>query len=114
MTTDEYKQDLLKRNQEVATSLTFLSQLVIVTVWEVRQMNQLHNFREDFLDEIELALVEVRRAQPDTRAVFRSQSVPLEKLISEFGDVLEEEILTVPRYQMMSSVIVIQKGRAPG
>eukprot|EP00800_Vazella_pourtalesii_P007737 TRINITY_DN2057_c1_g1_i2.p1 TRINITY_DN2057_c1_g1~~TRINITY_DN2057_c1_g1_i2.p1 ORF type:complete len:402 (+),score=49.70 TRINITY_DN2057_c1_g1_i2:124-1329(+) len=78
------------------------------------QMNQLHNFREDFLDEIELALVEVRRAQPDTRAVFRSQPIPLEKLISELGEVFEEEILTVPRYQTMSSVIVIQNGRAPG
>ena len=40
------------------------------------QMNQIHNLREDFLDEIELALVEVRRAQPDTRAVFRSNPYP--------------------------------------
>ena len=56
------------------------------------QRNDLREIQEKMLDFIELDLAEVRTLQPDTRIVFRSQSAPLEQLIAELGEVLEEEV----------------------
>ena len=39
---------------------------------------------------IEQKLAEVRAPQPDARIVFRIESVPLEQLIADLGEVLEE------------------------
>ena len=61
------------------------------------------------LTEIDLKLAEVRIPQPDTRVVFRSQSLPLEQLIAELGEVFEEEVSAVPNYKSMKPVVTIGK-----
>ena len=75
------------------------------------QMNE----QELILAVIEQKLEEVRAPQPDTRIVFRSESVSLEQLIADLGEVLEEEVPLVPNYQTMRPVVAVAKiGRAPG
>ena len=79
------------------------------------QMNELRESQEQILAVIEQKLAEVRAPQPDTRIVFRSQCVPLEQLIAELGEVLEEEVPLVPNYQTMRPVVDVGKrGTAPG
>ena len=47
--------------------------------------------------------------------MFRSQSAPLEQLISELGVVREEEVITIPNYLNMRPVVTAVKiGKAPG
>ena len=47
--------------------------------------------------------------------MFRSESVPLEQLIADLGEVLEEEVPLVPNYQTMRPVVAVGKfGKAPG
>ena len=88
-------------------------------------MNDLRESQELILAVIEQKLAEVRAPQPDTRIVFRSESVPLEQLIADLGEVLEGEVLVkevleeevplVPNYQTMRLVVAVGKcGRAPG
>ena len=62
------------------------------------QMNKFHEFKQQMLAGIEQKLAEVRKPQPDTRVVFRIQSAPLEQLIAELGEVLEEEVTIIPNY----------------
>ena len=79
------------------------------------QMNKFQELQQQILAGIEHKLAEVRKPQPDTRVVFRSQSAPLEQLITELGEVLEEEVTTIPNYLNMRPVVtVVKKGRAPG
>ena len=79
------------------------------------QMNLLNELRKQMLADIEQKLAEVRAPQPDTRFVFRSQSVPLEQLIADLGEVLEEEVPLVPNYLTMRRVVAVGKrGTAPG
>ena len=79
------------------------------------QRNDLREEQEKMLDFIELELAEVRTLQPDTRIVFRSQSAPLEQLIAELGEVLEEEVSLVPSYRTIRAVVAVGKeGIAPG
>ena len=79
------------------------------------QMNNLRESQELILAVIEQKLAEVRAPQPDTRIVFRSESVPLEQLIADLGEVLEEEVPLVPNYLTMRPVVAVGKrGRAPG
>ena len=79
------------------------------------QMNLLNELRKQMLADIEQKLAEVRAPQPDTRIVFRSQSVPLEQLIADLGEVLEEEVPLVPNYLTMRPVVAVGKrGTAPG
>ena len=64
---------------------------------------------------IEQKLAEVRAPQPDTRIVFPIESVPLEQLIADLGELLEEEVTLVPNYQTMRPVVNVgKKGTAPG
>ena len=75
------------------------------------QMNE----QELILAVIEQKLEEVRAPQPDTRIVFRSESVSLEQLIADLGEVLEEEVPLVPNYLTMRPVVAVgKKGTAPG
>ena len=61
--------------------------------------------------QIEQKLAEVRAPQHDTRIVFRSESVPLERLMADLGEVLEN----VPNYQTMRPVVAVGKrGKTPG
>ena len=47
--------------------------------------------------------------------MFRSQSVPLEQLLSELGEVLEEEERLVPNYLTMNpDVAFLRYEKAPG
>ena len=79
------------------------------------QSNDLHESQELILAVIEQKLVEVRAPQPDTRIVFRSESVPLEQLIADLGEVLEEEVPLIPNYLTMRPVVTVEKlGTAPG
>ena len=79
------------------------------------QMNDLRGSQELILAVIEQKLAEVRAPQPDTRIVFRSESVPLEQLITDLGEVLEEEVPLVPNYLTMRPVVAVGKwGTAPG
>ena len=79
------------------------------------QMNELRESQEQILAVIEQKLAEVRAPQPVTRFVFRSQCVPLEQLIAELGEVLEEEVPLVSNYQTMRPVVAVGKeGKAPG
>ena len=79
------------------------------------QMNKFQELQQQMLAGIEQKLAEVRKPQPDTRVVFRSQSAPLEQLIAELGEVLEEEVMTIPNYLNMRPVVtVVKQGKAPG
>ena len=91
------------------------------------RMNQNLQFQQKRLTDIDLELAKIRTPHPDTRVVFRCQSVSLEKLISELGEVLEEEVITVPDYQETKPVVTVpdyqamrpvvavgRKGKAPG
>ena len=71
------------------------------------QMNDLGEVQELMLAVIEQKLAEVRAHQPDTRIVFRIVSVPLEQLIADLGEVLEEEVPLVPNYQTMRLVVAV-------
>ena len=71
------------------------------------RMNPNHYFQKDILSDIDLQLAEIRTPQPDTRVVFRSQFVSLYKLITELGEVLEEEIPAVPDYSGSKPVITV-------
>ena len=79
------------------------------------QMNIFHDLQQQMLADIEQKLAEVRKPHPETRVVFRSQSAPLEQLITVLGEILEEEVMIVPNYQNMIPVVTVgKKGRAPG
>ena len=79
------------------------------------QMNELRETQERILAEIEQTLAEVRVPQPETRAVFRGNCGHLEQVIAGVGEVVEEEVPVVPRYeQMIPIVAVAKKGHAPG
>ena len=77
-------------------------------------MNQNQDFHHEFLAKIDLKLAHVKIPQPETRVVFRSQSISLEQLIANLG---EEEVPTgtVPKYQIMRPFVAVGKLRkAPG
>ena len=79
------------------------------------QQNVHRELQGKVLADIDFVLTEVRTPRPDKRAVFRSQSVPVEQLIAELGEVLEEEVPLVPNYQAMRPVVAVgKKGKAPG
>ena len=79
------------------------------------QMNELRETQERILAEIEQTLAEVRVPQPETRAVFRGNCGHLEQVIAGVGEVVEEEVPVIPRYEEMRSIVAVGKGgRAPG
>ena len=79
------------------------------------QMNKFRELQQQILDGIEQKLADLRKPQPDARVVFRSQTAPLEQLIAGLGEVLEEEVMTVPDYLTMRPVVAVcEKGKAPG
>ena len=79
------------------------------------QMNELRELQERLLIEIEQKLAEVRVPQPETRAVFRGNCGQLEQVIAGVGEVVEEEVPVVPRYEEMRPIVAVgKKGQAPG
>ena len=79
------------------------------------QMNELRELQERLLVEIEQMLAEVRVPQAETRVVFRSNCGHLEQVIASVGEVVEEEVPVVPRYEEMRPIVSVgKKGQAPG
>ena len=79
------------------------------------QMNELRETQERILAEIEQTLAEVRVPQPETRAVFRGNCRHLEQVIEGVGEVVEGDVLVVPRYHEMKPIVAVgKKGQAPG
>ena len=79
------------------------------------QMNELRETQLEILEKIEQKLAEVRVPQPETRAVFRGNCGHLEQVIAGVGEVVEEEVPVVPRYEDMRPIVAVGKeGQAPG
>ena len=79
------------------------------------QMNELRETQLEILAKIEQKLAEVRVPQPETRVVFRSNCGHLEQVIAGVGEVVEEEVPVVPRYEEMRPIVSVgKKGQAPG
>ena len=84
------------------------------------KMNELNKLQNLLLAEIEVELDKAREPLPETRIVFKRDYLPLELLIAELGEVLEEdeledEMLLVPNYLTMEPVVAVAKfGIAPG
>ena len=78
------------------------------------QLNELNELQNRVSAEIEVELEKAGEPLPETRIVFKRDCLPLEQLIAELGEVLEEEVL-VPNYQTMRPVVAVGKeGTAPG
>ena len=78
-------------------------------------MNQLRETQERILAEIEQKLAEVRVPQPETHVVFQGNCGHLEQLIAGVGELVEEEVSVVPRYEDMRPIVSVGKqGLAPG
>ena len=79
------------------------------------QMNELRETQLEILTKIEQKLAEVRVPQPETRVVFRGNCGHLEQVIAGVGEVVEEEVPVVPRYEEMRPIVAVGKrGQAPG
>ena len=77
--------------------------------------NELRDLQERMLADIEEKLAEVRLPHPETHLVFQGECEQLEQLILNVGDVLEEEVAVIPRYQEMRKVVEVGKyGKNPG
>ena len=78
-------------------------------------MNELRGTQERILAEIEQKLAEVRVPQPETHVVFRGNCGHLEQLIAGVGELVEEAVPVVPRYEDMRPIVAVGKrGPAPG
>ena len=69
------------------------------------RMNLLHETRVYLLAELEQKLEEVRAPLPDTRVKFLSDTARLEREIAGVGEIIEEEVPVLPRYDQMSCVV---------
>ena len=79
------------------------------------QMNELRELQERMLYEIEQTLAEVRVPQRETHVVFRGNCGHLEQVIAGVGELVEEEVPVVPRYEEMRPIVAVGKeGQAPG
>ena len=79
------------------------------------QMNELRETQLEILAKIEQKLAEVRVSQPETRVVFRGNCGHMEQVIAGVGEVVEEEVPVVPRYEEMRPIVAVGKeGQAPG
>ena len=79
------------------------------------RMNLLRETQSKILAELEQKLEEVRAPLPDTLVKFLSDTARLEREIAGVGEIIEEEVPVVPRYDQMSCVVAVGKqGMAPG
>ena len=79
------------------------------------RMNLLRETQSKILAELEQKLEEVRAPLPDTRVKFLSDTIRLEREIAGVGEIIEEEVPVVPRYDRMRCLVAVgKKGRAPG
>ena len=93
-------------------------QQLLATKGEIERLmkeNILQETQELLLREVERKLEEVRTPLPETRVVFRGEYGPLEQLMATLGEVREEEMPPVPRYEAMRPIVAVGKrGQAPG
>ena len=76
------------------------------------RMNLLRETQLEILAKLEQKLEEVRAPLPDTRVKFLSDTIRLEREIAGVGEIIEEEVPVVPRYDRMRCVAAIgKKGR---
>ena len=79
------------------------------------QMNLLRDTQLKILAELEQKLEEVRAPLPDTCVKFLSDTIRLEKEIAGVGEIIEEEVLVVTRFDRMRCVVAVgKKGNAAG
>ena len=90
--------------------------LALKTETEQRiRMNLLRETQLEILAKLEQKLEEVRAPLPDTLVKFLSDIARLEREIAGVGEIIEEEVSVVPRYDQMSCVVAVGKhGKAPG
>ena len=69
----------------------------------------------EVLAKLELKLEEVRAPLPDICVEFVGDTIHLERAIAGVGEIIEEEVPVVPRYDRMRCVVAVgKKGIAPG
>ena len=71
--------------------------------------NFLKETQERILKELEDKLAEVRLHQPETSLKFQGDSGHVEELILGLGEIIEEEVPAVPRYQDMKVTVAVGK-----
>ena len=77
--------------------------------------NILQETQQLILREVERKLEEVSTPLPETRVVFRGEYGHLEQLIAALGEIREQEVPAVPRYEAMRPILAVgKKGKAPG
>ena len=77
--------------------------------------NILQEVQERMLLELDQKLEELRTPFPQTRVVFRGEYGQLEQLIAALGEIREEEVTAVPKYETMIPIVAVgKKGRALG
>ena len=107
----EEKREKLKRNEQSEQQLLALK---VDTERNLKE-NFLKETQERILKELEDKLAEVRLHQPETRLKFQRDSGHVEQLILGLGEIIEEELLVVPRYQDMKVTVAVgKKGMGDG
>ena len=77
--------------------------------------NNLRETQEILLREVERKLEEVRTPVLETRVAFRGECRQVEQLIAALGEIREERVPAVPRYEAMRPIVAAGKrGKAPG
>ena len=71
------------------------------------RMNLLRETQSKILAELEQKLEEVRAPLPDTRVKFLSDTERLEREIAGVGEIIEEEVPAVPRYDQMRCKVAV-------
>ena len=91
---------------------------LLATKGEIERLmkeNILQETQELLLREVERKLEEVRTPLSEIRVVFRGEYGPLEQLMATLGEVREEEVPAIPRYETMRPIVAVgKKGKAPG
>ena len=76
------------------------------------RMNLLRETQLEILAKLEQKL---EAPLPDTRVKFLSDTIRLERQIADLGEIIEEEVPVVPRYDRMRCVVAVgRRGGAPG
>ena len=90
--------------------------LALKTETEQRiRMNLLRETQLEILAKLEQKLEEVRAPLLDTLVKFLNDTAHLEREIAGVGEIIEEDVPVVPRYDRMSCVVAVGKhGKAPG
>ena len=107
----EEKREKLKRKEQSEQQLLALKAETERNLKE----NFLHETQERILKELGDKLAEVRIHQPEISLKFQGDSGYVEQLILGMGEIIEQEVLVVPRYQDMKVTVAVgKKGQGDG